>query len=368
MKIPRLDLGLGDAHAQAVAEVLRSGMLVQGAQVETFEAALATRCQRTHAIAVSNGTSALELALRALDIGAGDEVLCPALSWPSPAHAVLNAGATLRLVDVDPDTWNASATAFAEARTSRTRAAIVIDQFGSPAEHQAIAQALTGVSIIEDAACALGSQYNERPCGSFGSIACLSFHPLKVLTTGEGGMCLTDDNDLAERLRALRNHGQSSPGVFVAASGNARLSEIHAALGNAHLTTLDARIARRLHIREKVAQTRGVKLQRVLDGCQTNAQTLGIQLDNVRSVEARARAMQALREREIGVGPLSYALTQIGSIAKDAQPACPHAEFIAQVGMAVPCDASMSDAQVAFLLDALAEVNDELKSDAGGPT
>ena len=183
MRVPRLQLNFDQKHTEAIGRVLQSGMLVQGKQVETLETALAKRCKRKHGIAVSNGTSALEIALRVLEIGPGDEVLCPALSWPSPAHAVILRGATLRLVDVDRETWNTTAQAFAAARSSKTKAAIVIDQFGAPADHDAIAAALPDLAIIEDAACALGSTYRSRPCGAFGIVSCLSFHPLKVLTT-----------------------------------------------------------------------------------------------------------------------------------------------------------------------------------------
>ncbi len=354
MKVPRLQLGLGEAHAEAISAVLGSGLLVQGEQVEAFESALATRCGRKHAIAVSSGTSALELALRVLDVGPGDEVLCPALTWPSPAHAVITSGAKLRLVDVDPETWNAGPEAFALARGPHTKVAIAIDQFGAPADHDAILRALPGVTVIEDAACALGSTYRSRPCGSFGAISCLSFHPLKVLTTAEGGMCLTDDDALASRLRALRNHGQSKPGHFLEASGNARLSEIHAALGNVHLTTLDARVSRRQQVRRAVEERAPVRVQRLLEGCTTNAQTLGVLFDSVQTPDERAAVMAKLRAREVGVGPLSYALTTIGSI--QGADACPNAEFVAAVGIAIPCDASLSDEQVDYLIEQLAEV------------
>lgn len=361
MKVPRLDLGLGDSHAQALATVLRSGMLIQGEQVARLEETIRARCERKHAIAVSSGTTALELALRALAVGPGDEVLCPALSWPSPAHAVLLRGATLRLVDVDEQTWNTTADAYASARTAQTKAAIVIDQFGSPADHDAIAKALPGVTIIEDAACALGSHYQNTPCGSFGAVSCLSFHPLKVLTTGEGGMCLTDDDDIAQELRALRNHGQSSPGSFIAPAGNARLSELHAALGNVHIQSLDARIARRLEVRERIARESPVRLQHVLAGCATNAQTLGVIFEGVNTAEARERALQTLRKHEIGVGPLSYALTEIGSLGPQyAASLCTNAEHIARVGIAIPCDASLSEQQVGHMISAIREAHDEV--------
>ncbi|HEX5659048.1 MAG TPA: aminotransferase class I/II-fold pyridoxal phosphate-dependent enzyme, partial [Polyangiales bacterium] len=199
--IPLTVPALGSEEIAAAERVLRSGMLVQGREVQQFESELAQRTQRRHAIAVSSGTAALELALRALGVGPGDEVLVPALTWPSPGHAVLAVGASVGLVDVDPEEWNAHAFELGP----RTRAVIAIDQFGNPARQRELAS--LAVPLIVDAACSLGSSYEGRPCGSFGAIATMSFHPRKVLTTGEGGACLTDDDALAERISVLANYG-----------------------------------------------------------------------------------------------------------------------------------------------------------------
>src|SRR5690606_16536081 len=149
----------------ACERVLKSGMLVQGTEVASFEAALCARTQRAHAVAVSNGTTALELALRALSVGPGDEVLCPDLTWPSPAHAIRMVVATPVLVDVDAAEWNAAPEHFARARTSRTRAAVLIEQFGNPARHDAMAGALADLPRIVDAACSLGASYRDAPSG-----------------------------------------------------------------------------------------------------------------------------------------------------------------------------------------------------------
>jgi len=211
--IPLAKPWIGEDEQRAVSAVLQSGQLVQGALVERFEHSVAALTGRRHAVAVSSGTSALQLALRALQIGPGDEVLCPALSWPSPAHAIRVAGAKVRFVDVDQDEWNSSAEALRAARTGNTKAAIVIDQFGNPVRAEQIREALGSLPIIEDAACALGSRFTSGPCGGLGRVSCVSFHPRKILTTGEGGICLTDDDDLAEQLRMTRSWraGANSP-------------------------------------------------------------------------------------------------------------------------------------------------------------
>ena len=230
-----------DAEGLALTEVLASGMLVQGARVAAFEAAVhdylyglgALATPGLHALAVSSGTTALELALATTPRGvaAGDEVIVPAVTWPSPGNAVLLRHADAVLVDVHPATWNLSPVEVARALTPRTRAIIAVDQFGVPAEVPALRALASDIDLIEDAACALGSTLHGTPCGVLGDVGTYSFHPRKVVTTGEGGMLLTHDAARAESIAALRNHGQRSAGVFIGAGPNARLSELHAALG-----------------------------------------------------------------------------------------------------------------------------------------
>ena len=148
---------LDDEEFDAVREVLKSGMLVQGKLVQQFEEQLAQWCQRKYAVAVSSGTAALQLSLQAIGVGPGDEIPCPALSWPSPAHAIAMSGARPVLVDVDLDEWNAGAQAFAKACNSKTKAVIAIDQFGNPIRGHEIQAAVGETPIIEDAACGIGA-------------------------------------------------------------------------------------------------------------------------------------------------------------------------------------------------------------------
>ena len=350
--VPIAKPALGAEEIAAVTRVLESGMLISGALVQEFEQGLAERCGRKHAIAVANGTAALELALRALSIDSG-EVLVPAMSWPSPAHVAAWVGATPRLVDIDHATWNGEALGLAAARTTATTAAIAIDQFGVPADQPAIAAALPDLPIIEDAACAIGSTLNGQPCGSFGVISCLSFHPRKVLTTGEGGACLTDDDALADRLRVFRNHGQSTPGVFVEPGPNARLTEMQAAIGLVQLGRLDAMITRRREIctaYRSALPALGIEFQQHPAGAAVNEQTFGAVVPPGVDRDAFVAAMQA---QGIGAGILSYAMTRIGSLVELGQSA-PIAEDIVDRGFALPVHTAMSDEDVASVLDALA--------------
>lgn len=355
IRIPIAKPALGAEEIAAVTRVLESGMLISGRLVEEFERGLAERCGRKHAIAVTNGTAALELALRALDVDSG-EVLVPAMSWPSPAHVAAWVGATPRLVDIDPDSWNGSPAGFAAASTSATRAAIAIDQFGVPALQDEIAAALGGVPVIEDAACAIGSTIAGRPCGSFGVISCLSFHPRKVLTTGEGGACLTDDDELAERIRILRNHGQRRGGEFVEPGPNQRLTEMQAAIGIVQLSRLDAMIARRREIADAyraALPALGIAFQAHPAGATVNEQTFGAIVPAGTSRDAVVASMQ---EQGVGAGILSYALNRIGSLAHLGQLA-PISEDTVDRGFALPVYLEMTDTDTNDVIAALAAVN-----------
>lgn len=356
---------LGEAEEAAALQVLRSGYLVQGPRVAAFEAALAARCGRAHAVAVSNGTTALSLALEALGVGPGDEVLCPALTWPSPGHAILGRGARPVLVDVDGSEWNADPQAMARARSTRTRAAIAIDQFGNPARTAEILEALPDLPLIVDAACSLGATRSGQDCGKAGVIACMSFHPRKVLTTGEGGVCLTDDDALAETLRQLRNHGQASAGGFVRAAGNGRLTELQAAIGSCQLQRLPeilhVRRARGGRYAQLLAQAApGVAPQAAAPGCAPNHQTYGVLLPARFGREGRDRVVATMRAAGIEAGLLSYALHTLPQFSQAAGEAVQrgqsldNAATIAELGMALPMHPMLTEAQQDRVVSGLA--------------
>jgi len=362
--IPLTIPALGAEELAAVERVLRSGMLVQGREVLAFETELARITRRAHAVAVTNGTAALELALKVLEIGPGDEVLCPALTWPSPAHAVRSLGATPVLVDVDKDEWNGTEETFAAALSPRVKAAIVIDQFGNPARHDAIQKVLGSIPILVDAACSLGSSYRGAPCGSQGVLSCTSLHPRKVLTTGEGGAIFTDDDALAARLRALRNHGQAEPARFVCAAGNERMTELAGAIGRVQLTKLEALCAarRRLFAAFEAALP-GLSVQKVPAFGEANRQTFGILVGERGAGSAeRDRVIEALNARGVQAGKLTYALHELPQFANEARAAkeagrsLENASDIAARGLCAPLFPSMTESQHAQVVEALALV------------
>lgn len=354
---------LSDEEIAASERVLRSGMLVQGKEVQAFEQALAGYLGREQAVAVVNGTAALELALRALGICRGDEVVCPALTWPSPAHAIKGLGARVVLADVDPREWNLTAATLRPVLGPRTRAVIVVEQFGNPARHDELA-ALLQVPLIVDSACSLGSRYQDQPCGKHGIISCTSFHPRKVITTGEGGACFTDDAGLADKLRMLRNHGQIEAGRFGCASGNYRLTEQAAAIGSAQVRKLDQICdKRRAHARQIMEALPQLQFQQPPEGGLDNRQTLGILLGEPgQGSAARDAAIVGLGQRGVQAGRLSYALHELPQFADEAEAArrvghvLDTSSDIAARGLCVPLFPRMSDEQRSTVIRALAEV------------
>src|ERR671919_1522482 len=225
---------VGAEEARAVAEVLESGFLTMGPRVREFEQELERACEVPHAVAVSSGTAALPVALPALGIGPGDEVLVPAYTFPATANVVALVGARPRLVDVDPATMNLDLELAAAAVGPRTKAVLAVHLFGRPLDWDALRGAIPGeVALVEDAAGALGARSKGRACGSLGVLGCLSFHPRKIVTTGEGGALTTARDDLADRCRRIRHHGIEPRGEFeIRAPGpNSRLSDILCAIG-----------------------------------------------------------------------------------------------------------------------------------------
>ncbi len=267
MSAPKLPIPLalptlGDEEIAALGEVVRSGWVTQGPQVAAFEAALAARVGARHAVATSSGTTALHLALVAAGIGPGDEVLVPTLSFIASANAVRHAGAAPVLVDVDPHTFNLTVATCERALTARSRALVAVHQIGLPCDLDPLAEFARShkLALIEDAACAVGATYRGRAIGRPAqpdSTVCFSFHPRKVMTTGEGGMILTEDHEGAERLRRLRHHGMAVSDVVRHGAGrlvddrfdevgwNYRMSDLQAAVGLVQLQRLDGMLARR---------------------------------------------------------------------------------------------------------------------------
>jgi perosamine synthetase len=250
---------LGREEAQALEEVIATGWIAQGPRVQAFEAAFAAAVGAAEAVAVSSCTTGLHLALVVAGIGPGDEVIVPSLSFIASTNAVRYVGADPVFADVDLTTGNLTVESVAAVATPRTRAVMVVHQAGIPADVTAIAAwaAPRGIRVIEDAACAIGSSHAGRLIGAHSDLVVFSFHPRKILTTGEGGMVTTSRADWADRLRSLREHGTTASAAARHSSSkvvieeyreigfNYRMTDLQAAVGLVQLDRLGAVIARR---------------------------------------------------------------------------------------------------------------------------
>ncbi|HNR45651.1 MAG TPA: DegT/DnrJ/EryC1/StrS family aminotransferase [Anaerolineaceae bacterium] len=247
----RLNIPFTDhRELEEIASVLSTGYLTQGPKTAQFEQAVADYVGCRHAFAMSSCTTALHLALASLDIAPGDEVLVADFTFPATANVVVQQGAVPVLVDICLDTLTIDPDDLARKVTPRTRAVIGVDAFGCAADWDAV-QAVAdrhNLPVIEDAATAIGTTYHDRFCGNLTTLGCFSFHPRKVITTGEGGMITTNDDALADRIRLLRSHGGIRDGFwfrYEAAGYNYRLSDIQGALGVAQMEKLSWLISER---------------------------------------------------------------------------------------------------------------------------
>jgi dTDP-4-amino-4,6-dideoxygalactose transaminase len=251
---------IGAEEEQAVIDVLRSGWVTQGPRVAEFEEQFSNYIGCDYSVAVSSCTTALHLALLAIGISPGDEVICPSLSFIATANSIAYTGATPIFADIDLATYNIDAARLEEAISPRTKAILVVHQIGLPAEMNEILAVANrhGLVVIEDAACAIGSEYDGKRIGKpLGTMACFSFHPRKILTTGEGGMITTNNVKLAERLRRLRQHAMSlsdvvrhnakqvSSETYDEVGYNFRMTDMQAAIGITQLDRLNDFLERR---------------------------------------------------------------------------------------------------------------------------
>jgi perosamine synthetase len=294
--IPVMKPWLGDEEQAAAARAVASGWVAQGPRVEEFERAFASRIGRPWAVALSSCTAALHLALLVAGVGPGDEVVVPSLSFIATANVARQVGATPVFADVDAATGNVTPATVAAALTPRVRAVIAVDQAGMPCDITSIRELCEplGLVVVEDAACAVGSTRWGRPVGADAVLSTFSFHPRKVITTGEGGMAVLADEEQAARMRRLREHGMSVSAAERHARGGAvierylevgfnyRMTDVQAAIGMVQLGRLDAIVARRRELaeryREVLAGIPGVRLPVEPAGARTNYQSFWVEL------------------------------------------------------------------------------------------
>jgi perosamine synthetase len=341
----RIRLGwpdVGSAELDAVADVLESGMLTMGPRVAEFEEALARACEVSSAVAVSSGTAALHLAVLALGLREGDEVLVPAYTFPATANVVALSGLRPVLVDVDAETMNVD-----PARldvSPRTKAVLAVHLFGRPARLEELPD---GVPVVEDAAGALGARRRGAACGGLGVAGCLSFHPRKIVTTGEGGAVTTNDERIAEVARELRHHGwhgtdMPQPGL------NYRLSDILCAVGIPQVRRLE----QLLEAREALAAAYAERLRGIVEtpsaapGDRHGWQAYVVRLDR------RDEALEALRAAGIEAQIGTYALHLLGAYRDQGE--FPGARRAFERALALPFHTRLTESDLDLVAEALA--------------
>jgi perosamine synthetase len=371
--IPLALPSIGPAAADRIREILEQGWVTQGRVVEEFEERIARATGAAHAVVVNSGTDAIHLLLKAVGIGPGEEILVPAFTFVATANAVVHAGAVPVLVDVAPGNANMDLSAAAGAIGPRTRAVLLVHQFGNPADlpgFRALCRK-NGLLLIEDAACALGARIGGEPIGGGASPATFSFHPRKIVTTGEGGAVTTNDAALAARLRILRFHGaqfstnwkvraeRAVGEEFVEVGYNAKMSDVLAAIGVEQMGRLEEFLAARRHLADRYdepfAALPGISIMRSLPGALRNAQSYFVVLkDHVQ----RERMLAALAEARILARRSMPSLTRLSFLAGHTElRRLAVSEHLAESGLFLPLYPGLTDADqdrvIRVVLDAL---------------
>jgi perosamine synthetase len=355
-------------------DCLNSKWVTQGPMTDRFEKLIAAHHEIKHVLACTSCTAALHLSTLALGLGPGDEVIVPAFTWVTSAHSVEYVGAKPVFVDIDLSTYNIDPDAMAAAITPRTKAIVAVHLFGLAApmdEINAIARS-RDIAVIEDAACAIGTTYRGKPVGGIGDIGCFSFHPRKVVTTGEGGAVTTNRDDLAVRVRSQRNHGSTGmPDPSVEPHGpwtmatfdnlgfNLRLSDIQAAVGVAQMGKLDRLLSERRRLGRRYSELlAGINsIARPLDG---DVEGHTYQSYVIRVVEGgrkrRNSLMSALADRQIQTRPGTHAVHRLDYYARKyglKSKQLPNAAIAEDTTVTLPIFPNMTDAEQQKVVDVI---------------
>ena len=379
MDIPLTRICFGPEEEAAAARTLRSGWITQGPRVLEFERAVADYVGAQHGVAVTNATAGLHLSLITAGIGPGDEVILPSLTFIATANVVRYCGATPVFADVDLNTLNLNAEDVAARCTIRTKAIILVHQFGLPGDINRILEVArqANCELIEDAACALGATYRDTRIGSHSTRVCFSFHPRKIVSIGEGGMILTNNAQLADRLRRLRHHGrdatewqrhestQAGRERYVETGYNYRLTDIAAAIGLEQMKRLDQIVSDRRRVAKRYDQA--FRQQERLSvaynnyGAQTNAQTYMLRLIGA-TPQHRDTLVTQLREKGIGAKAGLACIHQEPCYA-DAYPGVllPNSEQLSEQMLLLPLFPQLTEEQQDRVIESVCTIVDTMR-------
>jgi len=358
MKYPLACPDITDREIQAVVDVLKTPNLSLGPKLVEFERKFASFCDAGHAVAVSCGTAALHLLVRAFGVCEDDEVITAPFSFVASTNCILYERGKPVFVDIDPDTWNIDASRIPQAVTARTKAIIAVDVFGHIADLDPILEIArkNGLRVIEDSCEALGSRYKDRPAGSIADAGVFGFYPNKQITTGEGGMIVTGDGALAELCRSTRNQGRNSNGGWLdhpRLGYNYRISEINCALGISQMERIDTIVETRRRLarwyQTQLADEPRIHLQRTPPDVDTCWFVFVVRLSDDYTADDRNRILQQLRDRGIGCSnyfvPIHlqrYMVERYG-YKRDDFPVC---EQLAERTIALPFQKNLTEGDV----------------------
>lgn len=355
MKIPIAKPNIGEEEIEAVATVMRSGVIASGAEVTEFEKEFADYCDTKYAIATSNGTTALHAGLLACGIGPGDEVIVPSFTFIATATSVSMCGARPVMVDVCEDSYCISPDAILNAITAKTKAVIGVHLFGQPCDISSVQEICSdhNLEFIEDSAQAHGSLYNGKKVGSFGSIGCFSFYPTKNMTTGEGGMITTNNSVIADHARRLVNHGQAKKYLHTEIGYNYRLTNIGAAIGRVQLKKVDA--MNHLRVKNAAFLTSHIK---------NPAVTTPVQLDKcshvfhqyVIRIGENKRDDLAIWLADKGIGSAVHYPIPVNEqpvYADFSNPPCPVSSRLAKEVLSLPVYPGLSEMELLYICDSI---------------
>lgn len=372
MNIPIAKPYLGKEEEEAAIEAIRSGWVSQGPRVKEFEDKFAEYVGAKYAIATTSCTTALHSALAVSGIGQGDEVIVPSLSFIATANSVVHAGATPVFADIDPETCNVTAKTIEKVITAKTRAVMPVHQMGLPVDLDPIMDLCRKrrLILIEDAACAIGSEYRGKRIGGHGNIACFSLHPRKVITTGEGGMITTDDPDKTSKLRRFRHHGMSVSDIerhmankviieaYPEIGYNYRMTDIQAAMGIVQLKKLPFILERRRQIAEfydtELSKIPYVKVPRVPAYAYHNYQSYWIELLDSSPV-TRDVLMQKLLDKGISTRRGIMAI-HMEECYIEYKVALPETERITKNTVLLPIYPSMTPEEQLYVVRCIGEI------------
>jgi perosamine synthetase len=362
--IPIAEPYLGEEELHNAVQAIKSGWISsQGKFILEFEEKFARYCGTKHGVATSNGTVALHLALMALGLGQGDEVLVPTLTFIATANTVTYCNAMPVLVDSNPDYWCIDPVALEERITKRTKAIIPVHLYGHPCDMDAVMDIAHRhhLYIVEDAAEAHGALCRGRKVGSFGHIGCFSFFGNKIISTGEGGMCLTDDDGLAARMRILRDHGMNPDRRYWydVVGFNYRMTNLQAAVGTAQVDKLDMLIAKRRQLADwyteafkDLAARRMITLPPETPWARNVYWMYSILLEDAFGLN-RDDLMKTLKEKGIETRPLFYPLHLMPPYRSHNDGRFPVAEEISRKGLNLPSGPNVTRSQVTQIVDCI---------------